>query len=132
MNTLHFIIVFCIVFAIGIGLLVWIKLQKKTLQGAAKIKIQKAWRHAQGQPNAVLKIMEADKVLDESLRLLGFRGTLGEKLKKAGPRFSELNALWKAHKLRNTLAHTLQTTPSTKEVITAMSAFEYALKELGM
>ncbi len=98
----------------------------------ARAAILKAWEHVKVQKNPTLKIVEADKVLDESLRLLGFAGTLGEKLKKAGPRFRDLDAVWKAHKLRNALVHELQRTPSETEVSSALRAFERGLRDLGM
>jgi hypothetical protein len=105
--------------------------RQRTLKGAAAASILRGWEHARQQQSPTLKILEADKVLDHALKLLGFSGSLGDKLKQAGPRFRNLNEVWSAHKLRNTLAHELQRTPSPEEVKRAMDAFKGALKDLG-
>ena len=43
--------------------------------------------------------------MDQLLGSLGYRGSFGEKLTAAGPRLRDVEALWRAHKLRNRLAH---------------------------
>jgi hypothetical protein len=78
------------------------------------------------------KILEMDKLLDLTLSKLGFVGTLGDKLKKAGPRFTNLDALWSAHKLRNRIAHEAGFMPSSSEVKVAFAAFRKALEDLGV
>jgi len=54
-----------------------------------------------------LAIIEADIILDESLKSAGYGGnSLGERLKSISP--SQLNSLddaWQAHKVRNQIAH---------------------------
>jgi len=54
-----------------------------------------------------LAIIEADIVLEEMLDQRGFRGaTIGERLKSASPAtFHALDDAWKAHKVRNEIAH---------------------------
>jgi hypothetical protein len=132
MNSPLIVIGVLVVIAVVVVLGMLVILAKKKLQGEAHAIIQDAWRHAEKQDNPTLKIVEADKVLDEALKLLGYSGTLGDKLKKAGPRFTNLNDVWKAHKLRNTLVHELQKKPHESEVKFAMSAFKKALHDLGM
>ena len=73
---------------------------------------------------------EADKVLDLALNELGFKGTVADKLKKAGPRFSDINAVWRVHKLRNTLAHETGARVSENEATNAMRVFEKAINDL--
>lgn len=75
-------------------------------------------------------ILDADKLLDYALGQHGFVGTLGEKLKKAGPRFRDLNSVWSAHKLRNRLAHELGE-QSVNEAKRALAHFKQALNDLG-
>jgi hypothetical protein len=106
--------------------------RQRTLRGAAAAEIFRAWEHARQQQSDTLKIMEADKVLDKALKLLGFQGSLGDKLKQAGPRFRDVNGVWSAHKLRNRLAHELNSSPSPEETKRAMRAFQAALKDLGV
>lgn len=105
---------------------------KRKITRALRKTLVLAWNHAMSQSHPNLKIVEADKILDEALRHLGFSGSLGEKLKAAGARFTDLNAVWKAHKLRNSVVHDLQATPNDKEVDEAMSAYRQALRDLGV
>jgi hypothetical protein len=52
-------------------------------------------------------IIEADGMLDSMLTSRGYRGaTLGDKLKISNPlQFTTLDLAWKAHKVRNDIAH---------------------------
>lgn len=75
-------------------------------------------------------IMDADKLLDYALAKKGFSGTMGEKLKKAGPRFSNLNGVWQAHKLRNQIAHELGEI-NFNEARLALKFFKQGLNDLG-
>jgi len=77
-------------------------------------------------------ILEADKLLDEMLRKRGYQGSLGEKLKKSAKQFSDLNALWTAHKVRNKLAHELGYQLKEKEYRAAMSGFRKAFHDLNL
>lgn len=54
-----------------------------------------------------LAIIEADVILEEALESAGYAGlTIGEKLKSASPsNFKTLDEAWKAHKVRNQIAH---------------------------
>ena len=60
--------------------------------------IESDWRRA---------IIEADIMLDQLLTSRGYSGpTLGDKLKTANPlQFTTLDLAWKAHKVRNDIAH---------------------------
>lgn len=51
------------------------------------------------------QIVEFDKLLDLALAKLGKQGTLGEKLKKSESLFKNINNVWRAHKVRNKIAH---------------------------
>lgn len=54
-----------------------------------------------------LAIIEADILLEEALSEIGLAGnTIGEKLKSASPyQLSSLDDAWRAHKVRNEIAH---------------------------
>lgn len=54
-----------------------------------------------------LAIIEADIMLEEALEKLGYSGlTIGDKLKQASPQFFRtIDDAWKAHKVRNEIAH---------------------------
>lgn len=111
---------------------VWLTNKKRYLNGKALQKVREVWQLIEHIDDGHKQVMEADKLIDHALSMLGYRGTLGEKLKKAGPRFSDLDGLWRAHKLRNTLAHELHAEVSEGNRKTAMHAFQKALTDLGM
>lgn len=77
-------------------------------------------------------IMEADKLLYEIMEKKGYKGSLGDKLKKAGPAFSNVNDVWSAHKLRNRLAHELGAGVSAEEASRTLRKYERAYKDLGL
>jgi uncharacterized protein YabN with tetrapyrrole methylase and pyrophosphatase domain len=77
-------------------------------------------------------VMEADKLLDEILGKRGYAGSMADKLKKAGPAFTNVNDVWSVHKLRNRLAHELGAKISPEEAKSAIGKFERALKDLGL
>ncbi len=54
-----------------------------------------------------LAILEADNMLDEMIRKMGYRGeNLGERLKAIEPSdFTNIQNAWEAHKVRNKIAH---------------------------
>lgn len=85
------------------------------------------------QPNSYsLAILNADKLLDHAMIEAGFRGsTMGDRLKKSGSSFSNINAVWRAHKLRNSIAHEPDFELSYRSALGAMNAYKQALKDLG-
>lgn len=92
------------------------------------------WRKILGRAMTDPKhaILDADKLLDLVLKKKGYRGSLGEKLKKSGKLFSDLNGVWSAHKVRNKIAHELNFEVSEKESKRVLSQFARALRDLGL
>ncbi len=77
-------------------------------------------------------VSEADKLLDHVLKQRGFRGeTMAERLKAAQSQFSDRNAVWRAHKLRNALVHEVEFDLVASQVREALADFERALKDMG-
>lgn len=77
-------------------------------------------------------IIEADKLLDKAMVEMGMPGkTMGDRLKRGGSKFSNLNAVWRAHKLRNAIAHESDFEVSFKQASNALAIFKQALKDLG-
>lgn len=101
------------------------KLSRKDAQG-----IQNSWKEIIRQKDMRHAIMDADKLLDHALYLMGYRGNLGAKLKKAGPLFKKVNTLWAAHKVRNNIAHQMNYKVDEKTYRSAMLAFKGAFKDL--
>lgn len=77
-------------------------------------------------------IINADKLLDKALIEMGIAGkTMGDRLKKCSGRFTNLNSVWRAHKLRNAVAHESDLEISYKQAFNALKVYKQALKELG-
>jgi hypothetical protein len=116
---------------IFIGLIFWTQSKRSKINPATQQKFQKHW-HAILKSDPKTAILDADKLLDQALKLKGYTGTLGEKMKKAGQLFSDRNGIWSAHKLRNRIAHELDVKVSEKETRTALTQFKKALRDLGI
>lgn len=77
-------------------------------------------------------IINADKLLDKAMVEMGIAGkTMGDRLKKGGGRFTNLNAVWRAHKLRNAIAHESDIEVSYKQAYNALAIYKQALKDIG-
>ena len=80
----------------------------------------------------VTTIIDSDKLLDKALNEMGVPGkTMGDRLKKCDGKFSNLNAVWRAHKLRNAIAHESDLEISYKQAFNALAIYKQALKDLG-
>ncbi len=77
-------------------------------------------------------IIEADKLLDKAMIEMVAPGkTMGDRLKKIVSRFSNLNSVWRAHKLRNMIAHESDVEITYKQAFNALAIYKQALKDLG-
>ena len=98
--------------------------------------IQERWKSINASASAGgigLKnaVTEADKLLDYVLLQKGFRGkTMAERLKNAQKRLSDKEAIWQAHKLRNSLAHEVNFDLVASHAKEALDSFQKALREL--
>ncbi|MEQ1849111.1 MAG: hypothetical protein ABL890_00805 [Candidatus Peribacteraceae bacterium] len=127
------IIVIALVLLAGvIVLLMFIAYLRRRISKTVRKTLLFAWNKAVVERHPTLKIVQADKILDEALSQRGFTGSLGDKLKAAETLFTDINAVWKAHKLRNTLVHDLQAEANDRDVDDAMRAFRQALRDVGV
>lgn len=80
-----------------------------------------------------MAIVNADKLLDKALCEMGIPGrTMGDRLKKIGKdKFSQLNSVWYAHKLRNQIAHEHDFKPDFNQAKHALDTYRQALRDLG-
>ncbi len=79
-----------------------------------------------------LCVLNADKLLDQAMRESGLAGeTMGDRLKSSGKRFSNINNVWSAHKMRNQIAHEPGFQLSYDDTRRALAAFKQALKDIG-
>ena len=79
-----------------------------------------------------LTVINGDKLLDKALVEAGLPGkTMGDRLKRYGDRFTDVNAVWRAHKLRNVIAHEDEIEISYRQAASALAIYKQALKDLG-
>jgi hypothetical protein len=79
-----------------------------------------------------LCILNADKLLDQALKERGTKGeTMGERMKVLQATWSNANAVWGAHKIRNQIAHESDVQLSYDLTRRALASFKQALKDVG-
>ena len=77
-------------------------------------------------------VIDGDKLLDKAMVEMGLPGkNMGERLKRSGDKFSDINAVWRAHKLRNALAHETDLEITYRQAQAALAIYKKALKDLG-
>ncbi len=122
---------------IAIVMLAIITMTRKKVPGLNQEEYRTKWLKIEGsliddEASGHLAILNADKLLDSALKARGFAGqTMGERMKSARATFSNNNAVWAAHKLRNQIAHESDVSIKTKTVRYALQAFKKALKDVG-
>ena len=127
------------VVVVGILLLVMISLTKKRGPSfnkedyqVAYLKIENSLKK-ENEASYAMTIIEGDKLLDKALCEMGIQGrTMGDRLKRVGKeKFTQLNAVWHAHKLRNQIAHESDFHPEYRQAQHALETYKQALKDLG-
>ncbi len=81
-----------------------------------------------------LLVIEADKITDEALKRLGFQGeTMLERIQTLARarKMGSLEGFWRAHKVRNEIAHTPNFSMPHRDVERHLLAYQRFLKELG-
>ena len=78
-------------------------------------------------------IMHADKLLDEALKGLGYKGeNMAERMVAAKGRLKNKDELWRAHKIRNQIVHETSFKANEKHVKQSLWAYQRAFKDLGV
>jgi len=123
---------------IGVLLIIVITLTKKGPRQLDVEKYRKKWLAIEAQlkrdePSSYhLTVLNADKLLDQALRERNVRGeTMGERMKTAKDTWSNANAVWSAHKLRNQIAHESDVQVGYDDARRALAGFKQALKDVG-
>lgn len=77
-------------------------------------------------------VIEADRLLDSALKENGIKGdTMGERMKTAKDKWTNRDAVWNAHKLRNRIVHETNVEVSYDAARRALAGFKRALKDMG-
>ncbi|QQR83125.1 hypothetical protein IPJ72_04930 [Candidatus Peregrinibacteria bacterium] len=129
--------IFFLILAVFVGVdilmvgYVFFRRRKKKISQAQVEEIKNTWRKIIRQTDMRHAILDADKLLDHALFLKGYRGSLGNKLKKAAPLFKKnINKVWAAHKVRNNIAHQINYQIDEKTYKEAMTSFKQAFIDL--
>ena len=124
---------------VGILLLMMISLTKKRGHAFDKenyqvdfLRIENSLQQG-NEATYAMAIIQGDKLLDKALCEMGVQGrTMGDRLKKVGnQKFTQVNAVWHAHKLRNQIAHESDFHPEYRQAQHALTTYKQALRDLG-
>lgn len=128
---------FIFVVIIGIALLIFITLTRRSGRPLDQQKYRSRWLAITQSAGSTSEswqfaILNADKLLDGALKERGVAGTtMGERLKNAKPYVKNLDNVWHAHKLRNRIAHDETVNVSKRQAADALKTFKQALIDLG-
>ena len=135
-NPLVFLVAVLIV---GIMLFLAISMTKKRAHSFDKenyqidfLRIENSLQQG-NEASYAMAIVEGDKLLDKALCEMGVQGrTMGDRMKRIDrEKFSQVNAVWHAHKLRNQIAHEHDFKPEYRQAQHALATYKQALKDLG-
>ncbi|OGY64935.1 MAG: hypothetical protein A3A04_01975 [Candidatus Harrisonbacteria bacterium RIFCSPLOWO2_01_FULL_40_28] len=98
----------------------WVQIQRRLKSG--------------NEADSKLALIEADKVLDEVIKMIGYRGdTMADRLKQISPaQLSNINDIWDVHKLRNRLVHDVDFKVAHYEIERAINVYKKSFKEMGL
>lgn len=123
---------------VGIFVFVAISLTSKKNYNFDKDAYQADWLHIENSLEKDNKatynnaVIEADKLLDKAMHEMGLPGkTFAERLKKSSAHFSQVNAIWHAHKIRNQIAHEHGFSIEYLQAKHALASYKQGLKDLG-
>lgn len=103
--------------------------------------IEQRWREVRelmqqnGTSHFRMAILHADTIFDSALKALHMPGnTMGERLKASERQFDRATyqMVWQAHKIRNRLAHEIESEVMNWEAREAVASFEQGLREIGV
>ena len=92
--------------AVLVSVIVWCMVRRRAaIPRAEQRRLRSQWQHLAEIADPSRRVLEAEKVVDGVLQALRYSGSFADKLKVAGPRLPNEQAVWEAHKLRNRIAH---------------------------
>jgi len=79
-----------------------------------------------------LAVIEADKILDDVLKRIGFQGEdMGERLKQiTRDQLASIDEVWQAHKIRNNIVHTPDFQINKSQAQRAIEIYQKALEDM--
>jgi len=137
MNDLSLLLLFFVILIIGGAIFLAIATGAGRRSHLDKKYYQKQWQEITSSVSTdsstqQFAILQADKLLDRALKEKGYSGaTMAERMKKANNAFSQRDAVWLAHKLRNRIAHEDNVRINPVWTEKALRSFQRGLKDLG-
>lgn len=126
------------VLIVAVVLILYISVVRKESPALNQQKYQARWLEIENSLSrdnmaaCQLAILNADKLLDQALKDRRFSGEkMADRMKAAEGKWTKVNNVWAAHKVRNRLAHEPDVRISYELVLQTLSAFKQALKDLG-
>ncbi len=138
MSSAYLLLGLAVILLIGVAIFGLVSVAKFRVVRLEKEKYQAAWLGIENSLERLdgktyrLSVVEADKLLDEALREMYIKGNnLGERLKAGRNKFSNINAVWASHRLRNQIVHERNVKVSYEQAERALTAYRKALQDLG-
>lgn len=129
---------FIFIIIIGISLLIFISLTRRGSRASLdQNKYRSRWLAITQNAGSTSEswqfaIVSADKLVDSALRERGIAGeTMGERMKNGKAHLTNIDSVWRAHKLRNRIAHEDNVQVSKRQANEALKVFKKALIDLG-
>ncbi len=131
-NFLGVITLFLVVFVLFIFFLIFLKKRTSVFTSKELEYIKSHWIRIIDMFHSYPKeaVLDGDKLLDYALSKKGYEGSLGEKLKLSCRLFSDIDSVWSAHKVRNSIAHEMVEI-GEKDLKVALHSYKKALNDLG-
>lgn len=127
---MYLFIILIVVIGLIFLILITISRKKKGLSNKDLELISQKWKKIYNLKGAHA-IIEADKLLDYILTKKGFSGTTAEKIRQAEGMFSDVEAVWSVHKLRNRIAHEININLDKRRIEQTLLYFKKAIQDLG-
>lgn len=131
-------LVIAIILIFIVNFLKKLKRQKRT-EKKLKDKVKTDWLEIlaiskkEGEIYKKMAIIEADKLLDNTLKRMGTPGsTMAQRLKYITQKYPKLKTVWEAHKIRNLISHESNFELYKKTSAKCMYLYEDAFKVLGI
>lgn len=132
------LMMFIFVIIIGIGLLLFMSLTRRGVRSSLdQDKYRSRWLAITQNAGSTSEswqfaIVSADKLVDSALRERAVPGdTMGERMKNGKAHIPNIDSLWRAHKLRNKIAHEDNIQISKRQADEALKIFKRTLTDLG-
>lgn len=137
-QSIAILLFFAAVLVFGGLLFTFIALAKRSPKGIDVEKYRCKWLEIEKQLQRdqpvtyQLCVLQADKLLDQAMQDRGVSGQkMADRMKLLQKTWSNANAVWSAHKLRNKIAHDTDAQVSYNDTRQALGAFKQALKDVG-